>query len=252
MESIFTLEGQVALVTGGARGIGEAVVYAFSVAGARVVISDIDMEKAGELEREMTEQGYLCEAIYTDVSDSESFDKAIEYVIEKFGKLDILVNNTGILIDHFITDISDEEWERVTGINYNGTFYGCRAAIRHMRERRKGCIINMASMGGKMAFALPGVHYCSTKAAMISMTRHLTVQESSNGIKINAVAPGTTLTDMVAGRGPEKLKSIAERVPLKRLGKPEEIAAAVLFLASSASSYIAGETIDLNGGLYMN
>jgi len=249
---MFSLKDNVAVVTGGAKGIGKAIVYALSVAGAKVIIADVDEDNGMQVSNDLNANGYCAEMVRTNVADSKNVNDMMDYVIKKYGKVDILVNNAGILGDGQITDISDQSWDRLMSINITGVFYCCRAAVPHMIENKKGKIINIASVGGKHGFPLAGVHYAASKGAVMAFTRQLALQISHYGINVNAVAPVTTETDMIKNRSEEKKQYIRSRIPLGRMGKPEDTAAAVLFLASSESDFITGETIDVNGGTFMD
>lgn len=249
---MFDLKNNVAVVTGGSKGIGKAIVYALSVAGAKVIVADIDVDNGVSICDDLKANGYHAEIVKTDVADSKSVNELMHYVVNKYGKVDILVNNAGVLGDGQITDITDESWHRLMDINVTGIFYCCRAAVPHMIEKKRGKIINIASVGGKQGFPLAGVHYCASKGAVMAFTRQLALQISQYGINVNAVAPVTTETDMIKNRSEEKKQYIISRIPMGRMGKPEDTASAVLFLASEASGFITGETIDVNGGTYMD
>lgn len=249
---MFDLKGDIAIVTGGSKGIGKAIVCALASAGATVIIADIDESSGQQICDELSANGLQAEMAKTDITDSKSVEALMDYTVKKYGKIDILVNNAGILGDASITEISDEDWDRLMAVNLTGVFYCCRAAVRHMLGKRKGKIINIASTGGKQGFPLAGVHYCASKGAIMALTRQLALQVSPQGIHVNAVAPGTTETEMIKNRSEEKKKFIISRIPMGRMGRPEDTAAAVVFLASKAGDYITGETIDVNGGLYMD
>ncbi|MCF6097128.1 3-oxoacyl-ACP reductase FabG [Thermovorax subterraneus] len=249
---MFSLDGRIAIVTGGAKGIGKSIVLALGTVGATTVIADIDANSGRELEKSLKQKGLKVEFIQVDVSVSKSVNKMVEEVLEKYGKIDILVNNAGILHDAQITDIDDETWERVIRVNLTGVFYCCRAVVPHMIRQRYGKIINIASAGGKMGFPYAGVDYCASKGGIMALTRQLALQISKYGINVNAVAPGTTETELIKDRSEEQKRYIISRIPMGRMGRPEDTAAAVVFLASSGSDYITGETIDVNGGLYMD
>ncbi|HBT49759.1 MAG: 3-oxoacyl-[acyl-carrier-protein] reductase [Caldanaerobacter subterraneus] len=249
---MFSLDGKIAIVTGGAKGIGKSIVLALSKVGATTVIADIDVNSGRELEACLKQKGLKVEFIEVDVSISESVNKMVKDVVEKYGKIDILVNNAGILHDAQITDIDDATWDRVIRVNLTGVFYCCRAVVPHMIRQKYGKIINIASAGGKMGFPYAGVDYCASKGGIMALTRQLALQISKYGINVNAVAPGTTETELIKDRNEEQKKYIISRIPVGRMGRPEDTAAAVVFLASSGSDYITGETIDVNGGLYMD
>ncbi|WP_422448011.1 SDR family NAD(P)-dependent oxidoreductase [Thermoanaerobacterium sp. DL9XJH110] len=249
---MFSLDGRIAIVTGGAKGIGKSIVLALSKVGAITVIADIDALSGQELERNLKQKGLKAEFMQVDVSESESVNKMIDEVVEKYGKIDILVNNAGILHDAQITDIDDATWDRVIKVNLTGVFYCCRAVVPHMIRQKYGKIINIASAGGKLGFPFAGVDYCATKGGIMALTRQLALQISKYGINVNAVAPGTTETELIKDRSEDQKRYIISRIPVGRMGRPEDTAAAVVFLASSGSDYITGETIDVNGGLYMD
>lgn len=249
---MFQLNGKSAIVTGGAKGIGAAIVTALATAGASVVVADIDEPAAMSLCAQLSEDGLQAVPFIGDVSKSDQANALIEFSVDRFGKLDILCNNAGILRDCGIEDISDNEWRRMMSVNLDSVFYCSRAAIHHMFSRRYGRIINIASAGGKLGFPFAGVHYCSSKGAIMAFTRQLAYQHAKENILVNAIAPGLTTTGMVSQRTPEQYRFIDSKLLTKRRGKPEDSAAVVLFLASDEASYITGETIDVNGALYMS
>jgi NAD(P)-dependent dehydrogenase (short-subunit alcohol dehydrogenase family) len=247
----FDLEGKTMIVTGGSSGIGKAISCAAAASGAAVAVADINVTAAGELVRELEEAGLKAGVFKVDVSDSFSVGQLMNQVLDRYGSLDVVVNNAGILGDAEITAIDDEKWRRLMAVDLDGVFYCCREAVRIMKERHSGRIVNIASAGGKLGFPFAGVHYCAAKGAVMALTRQLAMQTGKYGIQVNAVAPGTTQTEMVKQRTPETLGYINSHIPLGRMGRPEETAAAVVFLASDAAGFITGETLDVNGGLYM-
>ena len=249
---MFDLSSKVIVITGGGSGIGKAISCAAAALGAVAVIADINADAAKTLAEELTALNLRATAIETDVSRSGSVENLVNRTVKDFGRLDVIVNNAGILGDAEIVDIRDEDWKRFNSVNYDGVFYCCREAVRVMKKQGCGKIINIASVGGKLAFPYAGVHYCAAKGAVMALTRQLALQVAQYGIQVNAVAPGTTQTEMVKHRSPEKLSYICDRIPMGRLANPEEIAAPVIFLASDAAGFITGETFDANGGLYMS
>ena len=249
---MFSLKGKIAIVTGGSKGIGRSIVIALAKLGAKTVIADIDEEKGKELEGKLLNCGLEAEYMYADVLSSSSVCRIVEGIIEKYGRIDIFVNNAGILHDAFITDISDDLWDQVISVNLRGVFYCCRAIIPYMIKQRCGKIINIASTGGKMGFPYAGVHYCASKGGVMALTRQLALQVSGFCLNINAVAPGTIETELIKSRDEEIRKAIVSKIPLGKMGRPEDVAAVVVFLASAGSDYITGETIDINGGLHMD
>lgn len=244
------LEGKVALVTGAAQGIGKAIALTLAKNGADIVVSDINLEKAQETSKEIEAMGRKSIAIKVDVSKYEEVEKMIEKIISEFGRIDILVNNAGITRDKLILRMTEEDWDAVVNVNLKGTFNCTKAAIRHMSKQKSGKIVNIASVSGEMGN--PGqANYSASKAGVIGFTKTIAREFAQRGINVNAIAPGyieTPMTDVLPEKVKEELKKM---IPLERLGKPEDIAQAVLFLVSEASSYITGHVLNVNGGLYM-
>ncbi len=250
---MFDLDGKTAVVSGGGSGIGESISTALASVGVNVVIADINPGVSRDLCRRLEDKGFKASFMQVDVSDSQSVRALFENILQRFGGADIVVNNAGLLADSDILDISDEAWKRLLGVNLDGVFYCCREAVRQMRERNKGGrIINIASAGGKLGFPYAGVHYCASKGAVMALSRQLALQTAGDNITVNAVAPGTTQTGLIKNRTPETVRYIESHIPLGRMGLPRDTAAAVVLLASEHSGYITGETIDVNGGLYMD
>ncbi|OPA80112.1 3-oxoacyl-ACP reductase [Paenibacillus selenitireducens] len=243
------LAGKTAIITGGASGIGYAAVKRFLSEGAKVVIADYN-EAAGsqalqQLEVDDEERVLF---IQVDVSNPESVERMIEAVVSTFGGIDILINNAGITQDAMLTKMSIDQWKSVIGVNLNGVFYCTRFAAPYMVQQGKGKIINTSSIVGVQG-NIGQTNYAATKAGVIGMTKTWARELGFKGICVNAVAPGYIHTSMV-DKVPEKvLEKMVEKVPLRRLGTPEEIANAYLFLASDESDYINGATIEINGGL---
>jgi len=248
---MFVINGKIAVVTGGAKGIGKSIVVALNSLGMKTVIADIDEASGRKLEKKLKSKGFKAEFVYTDVSKSNSVNKLINYVIKRYSRIDVFVNNAGVLHDAQIIDIDDETWDRVLEVNLRGVFYCCRAVIPYMIEQKSGKIINIASLGGKRGSSNAGVDYCASKGGIMALTRQLAFQVSKYNINVNAVAPSTTETELIKDRSDKQKKRIISKIPVNRLGRPEDTAAAVLFLASTGSDYITGETIDVNGGSYM-
>ena len=249
---MFDLTDKVIVVTGGGAGIGKAISCAVASLGAAAVIADKNIAAADTLVRELSGLNLKAKAVETDVSKSGDVEKMLNIVVKEFGRLDVIVNNAGILGDAEILDISDEVWRRFMSVDLDGVFYCCREAVRIMKTQGYGRIISIASAGGKLGFPFAGVHYCAAKGAVMALTRQLAMQVCKYGIRVNAVSPGTTQTELVKHRSQETLNYIYSRIPAGRLGRPEETAAAVVFLASDAAGFITGETIDVNGGLFMD
>ena len=240
---------RVALVTGGSRGIGKAIVIALAKAGAKVAfVYQSNKDSADALVTELTGQGHEVYAIQADVSKKAEADAAIENVVTKWGRLDILVNNAGIIRDKLVMAMSSEEWQAVIDTNLTSVFNFCQAAIRPMMSNRYGRIVNMSSVAAD--FSNPGqANYAASKAGIEGFSRCLATEYAKRGITVNCVAPGFIETDMtiaVVNVAGDKIKNA---IPAKRLGRPEDIANAVLFLAGEDSSYITGQVLKVDGGL---
>jgi NAD(P)-dependent dehydrogenase (short-subunit alcohol dehydrogenase family) len=248
----FRLDGAVAVVTGGASGIGRATVLALSAAGARVVIADRDGDAAGRLAEEMTAQGAAAFAVPVDISREKEIDALFAEVLRREGQIDVLVNNAGAAIRRPATELPLEDWDKVVAVNMTGTFLCARAAARAMIEAGQGgAIVNLASIMGLSGGGLyPNVSYQATKGAIVNMTRALAVEWAPHRIRVNAVAPTYVRTQLIAPilAQPELVAKIEAMTPLARLAEPEEVAAAILFLASPAAAMITGHTLPVDGG----
>lgn len=238
---------KVALVTGGSRGIGRACVVALAEGGFDVAFSYMSNKNAAtDVENTVRVLGREVLSVQSDVGNPANAQFLVDEAINRFDRLDVLVNNAGITRDNLLIRMKDEEWEKVLETNLSGAFYMMRAAAKVMMKQRSGSIINITSISG--VFGNPGqVNYSASKAGMVGMTKAAAKELASRGITVNAVAPGFIETDMTDGL--EKSK-IAEHIPLKRLGQPEDIASAVLFLVTSGS-YITGQVLQVDGGLVL-
>jgi len=244
------LAGRVALVTGAAQGIGKAVALLLARNGADIVVSDINLEKAEETANEIRSIGRKALAVKVDVAHWNDVEQMVEVILEKFAKIDILVNNAGITRDKLILRMTEEDWDAVLDVNLKGTFHCTKAVVRHMAKQRSGKIINIASVVGEMGNASQA-NYSASKAGVIGLTKTIAREFAQRGININAIAPGyieTPMTEVLPEKVKEELKKL---IPMERLGKPEDVAEAVLFLASEESSYITGHVLNVNGGIYM-
>jgi 3-oxoacyl-[acyl-carrier protein] reductase len=244
------LKGRVALITGAAQGIGKSVALLLAQNGADIVISDINLEKAEETAKEIESIGSKAIAIKVDVANLKDVERMVESILEKFGKIDILVNNAGITRDKLILRMTEEDWDAVLNVNLKGTFNCTKAVVRHMAKQRSGKIVNIASVVGEMGNA-GQVNYSASKAGVIGLTKTIAREFAQRRINVNAIAPGyieTPMTEVL----PEKVKEELKRlIPMERLGKPEDVAEAVLFLVSEESNYITGHVLNVNGGIYM-
>lgn len=244
------LAGKVALVTGGAQGIGKAVALLLARNGADIVVSDINLEKAEETAKEVQALGRKALATKVDVATFGDVEKMVEAILTQFGKVDILVNNAGIARDKLILRMTEEDWDAVLNINLKGTFNCTKAVVRHMSKQKSGKIVNIASVVGEMGNAGQG-NYAASKAGVIGFTKTIAREFAQRGINVNAIAPGyieTPMTDALPDKVKEELKRL---IPMDRLGKPEDVAEAVLFLVSESANYITGQVLNVNGGIYM-
>jgi NAD(P)-dependent dehydrogenase (short-subunit alcohol dehydrogenase family) len=245
----FRLDGKVALITGGNRGIGLAIAHALGEAGAKLVISG--RSKVPESEKSLADAGYDFEFIAADITDPTAPAMLVEETVKRKGRLDILVNNAGIARHGDTPDFDEGRWREIMGTNLDAVFRGCRAAIGPMRAQGGGAIVNIGSISGFVSNVPQNqVAYNASKAAVHHMTRSLASEFAAENIRINAVAPGYIDTDMSRGgiENPEWFPIWRDMTPMRRVGQPEEVAACVLFLAAPASSYVTGEVLVVDGG----
>ena len=243
------LKGKVAIVTGAAQGMGKSVAELFALEGAKVILNDINEQKAKKVVDEIKSGGGEALAIRADVTNSEEISRMVEETVARFGTIHILINNAGILRPTRTEEISEEEWDLVLDINLKGTFLCSKAVLPVMKKNRYGRIVNFSSSAGRSVSTLGGVHYTAAKAGILGFTRQLAKEVASFGINVNSVCPGLIDTEMVRSNcSPEKLKDCEHSFPISRLGKPKEVADLTLFLVSDCSSYITGASLDINGG----
>lgn len=242
------LEGKVAVVTGGSRGIGRAIALGLSARGAKVVIGARNPEAAQKVVAEIEAAGAEGIAVAADISREAEADGLIQTGLKRFGRLDILVNNAGITKDGLLIRMKEEDWDAVLDVNLKGAFFTTRAALRPMLRAQSGRIVNISSVAGTMG--IPGqANYSASKAGLIGFTKAVAKEVASRSITVNAVAPGFIETEMTAVLSEDRKKSYLGQIPMGRFGAAEEVAALVSFLVSEAASYITGQVITIDGGL---
>ncbi|MCH6546282.1 MAG: 3-oxoacyl-[acyl-carrier-protein] reductase [Deltaproteobacteria bacterium] len=246
-----TLKGQVALVTGGSRGIGRAIVLALGQRGAQVMVNYREnKEAAEEALHSLVSAGGSGELCAFDVAQEDQVEEAVKKIVDQHKKIDILVNNAGVISDNLLVRVRSEDWERIIGTNLRGTFQCTKAVCRRMIRERFGRIVNMTSVVGQMGNAGQSV-YAASKAGIIGFTKAMARELASRGITVNAVAPGFIDTEMTARLGPKARQDFLQSIPLGRLGTCEDVAGAVCFLVGPGAGYITGQVINVNGGLYV-
>jgi 3-oxoacyl-[acyl-carrier protein] reductase len=242
------LTDKVAIVTGGARGIGGHIAMAFAAEGADVVIADVLDETAAEpVTASIAESGRRSLFVRTNVADEKQVRAMVDTAVAEFGRVDILVNNAGTFSEHGCEDLSVDEFDRVIAVNLRGSFMCSRFVITGMLERKSGVIINIASQLGQIG-GLDMVHYCASKAGIIGMTKAMAREVATRGVRVNAIAPGPIVTDMMAEESEEWAARKLSELPMARFGEVDEVAPTAVFLASDDSSYYVGQTLCPNGG----
>ena len=248
---MFDLSGKVAIITGASQGIGRTMATIMSESGASIVCVARSKQKIEELSSEIENKGGRAIPIACDIGDGDAFSNTIKSVVDQFGKLDILINNAGITRDALLMRMNESQWDEVIQTNLKGAFFGMKAAIRPMMKNKFGRIINITSIVGLTGN--PGqANYAASKAGLIGMTQSIAKEVGSRGITVNCIAPGWIDTEMTEELPEDSKRDLLDRIPIGKIGKPENIAHAAVFLASDEASYITGETITVDGGRVIN
>jgi len=245
------LRNKVAIITGAARGIGKSIALSFAREGADIAICDVSRKEGQNVARAIKKKGRNAIFIECDVSNRENVENAVRSVLEYFGKIDILVNNAGIMNTCPIEKLSVEDWDKTMAINLRGTFLFSKTVVPYMKKQKHGKIINISSLAGRTGGIMVGVDYSASKGGILAFTKALARELAPYHINVNAICPGTTKTEMIKKFDIEQIRELTKKIPLGRLGEPEDVALCALFLASEESDYITGATIDVNGGLLM-
>ena len=255
MKNYMDLSGKTAIITGAASGIGRATALALAGSGAAVTINYRRNEKDAEnLRKEIVSGGGRAIAVQADVTIVADVEALVKSAVEEFGPVDILVNNAGSLIERLrILELTEERWDEVMDLNLKSAYLCCKAVVPSMIERKTGAIINLSSIAGRTGGALGSIHYSTAKGGLITFTKGLAKELAPFGIRVNAVSPGVIDTPYHEQfSSPEMMKGYVSGIPLGRVGDAEEVAKVIAFLASDAASYLAGETIEINGGMFMD
>jgi len=242
---------RVVIVTGAAKGIGFAIATRFAREGCRVALLDIDGEKAADSARQLADGGGQAMGVACDVSSPDSIQRAVDLVAEAYGGIDVVVNNAGILYSSSIPDLTEQEWDRVMAVNLKGTFFTVQKALPHLKKSAAPRVVNISSLAGRMGGYNTSLSYSASKGGILALTMGFARQLAPFQITVNAVCPSTTESDMILLWDEETRALQSKRAPLGRLGKPEEVASAVYYLASEEAGFITGLLMDVNGGTYM-
>lgn len=248
---LFNIAGQVAVVTGGGRGLGAALAGGFAASGAQVVVGDVDAETAQRTADQLCAHGGTAIAARCDITEPQQVQALIDLAVQRYGRLDVLVNNAGINIPKPAEDLTLDEWNRIIGTNLTGTFLCCQAGGAVLLRQGAGCIINICSVHGHVGSYLhKAAAYNASKAVIINLTRSLALEWGARGVRVNGISPGSLRTDLMTKRleNPEYVRKIMERAAIKRIGEPDDMVGTALFLASPAAQWLTGQIIAVDGG----
>jgi NAD(P)-dependent dehydrogenase (short-subunit alcohol dehydrogenase family) len=242
---------RVAIVTGAGQGIGQACAEYLAAAGIRIAAVDISRDAIEVTSAGLRARGHESVGLACDVADVPATTAAVRTIVKELGRVDVLVNNAGILHTTAIAAITEPEWDRILAVNLKGAFFLSQQVLPHMQAQRWGRIINIASVAGRMGGYGSGLAYSASKAGIIGLTMGMARHVAAFGVTVNAVAPGTTMSPILEKFSAEQLEELRQRVPMKRLGVPQDTAALVAFLASEEAGFITGAVMDVNGGMFM-
>jgi 3-oxoacyl-[acyl-carrier protein] reductase len=246
------LSNRVAIITGGARGLGGAIADELSRAGARVVVADVDRDAATEKARRLQSNGSEATTFPIDVSRPSEARELVAATLKQFGRLDILVNNAGICPLAPIEEVTEDLFDRVMAVNLKGVFFVSQAVVAPFKAQHSGKIVNISSVSGKTGGFMPLTPYAATKAGVISLTKSFAAYLAPYGVNVNAIAPGPAETDLTKDWPADSVTRLTNNIPFKRFARPEDIAPVAAFLASDQAAYLTGEIVDVNGGLFMD
>ena len=245
------LRDRIVVITGGGGDIGRECARLFAAEGAGVAVSDVNLTAAEAVAAEAERGGVRSLAMRTDVTDPADVARLFEETASRLGTVDVLVNNAGIFQSRALDELTAEDWDKVMGVNLKGVFLCSQAALRRMKPRRSGAIVSIASLAGQVGGIHAGANYATSKAGVVSLTRSLAKNAGPHGVRVNCVNPGVIDTAMTQPWPPDVRQAIVRQTPLGRLGRPDEVARVIVFLASDAASFVHGAQVDINGGIHM-